>query len=553
MIYLTQRDDEFRPLAEQIDLLVHENDYLYVLKNQLVAVSRWHHFHTLTNPDNEFDEVPLKVELRLGKEKPFEEITGKSFELNPKSNRLSINEEPLMYRNFEVKITNISDHELHVAVLVLNSDFSITTTPLNDQVIKLGPGESKFFNEHKNSVSKIIFDQYKEIYNWKSEWFHYKFIFNNYEDFTTSLADFRQEALKNPILPVFLKRRFRGAKSEGGSYEEKEDVVERWGTSISTIHLKNPGYNIVPDKVNRNWKNFSSDNRIAPFIGQLYYDSRFDGLVIRSQSKTNRLEEGRADRGLGEIKVNVGNFLDNARRRRIFERAKRKMPGKPVVIAEGDSWFLYPFLVKDTIDYVMEDFPVRSIAAAGDTLENYKNSNQLLTETADIRPEFVLISGGGNDIIGPEIVDILKKNAGKGLLPQEYLNEKYPERRKKLIELYSYFFEELRKHHSVKHIFVHGYDYVRADQPEEVIQKGWVNKYMIEYGIKNAGDRERLIRYLVDNFNSDLEELVSKYDHVSYLNMRGLVNENEWYDEIHPNDAGFGKVGSQFINAIKQF
>jgi hypothetical protein len=98
---------------------------------------------------------------------------------------------------------------------------------------------------------------------------------------------------------------------------------------------------------------------------------------------------------------------------------------------------------------------------------------------------------------------------------------------------------------------VHGYDYVRADHPEKIIRNGWVNKYMTEYGIKDAGDRGRLIRYLVDNFNSDLEELTRQHDIARYLDMRGLVAQNEWYDEIHPNDTGFAKVGQKFIAAIK--
>ena len=227
------------------------------------------------------------------------------------------------------------------------------------------------------------------------------------------------------------------------------------------------------------------------------------------------------------------------------------MPDKPVIIAEGDSWFLYPIRVKDTIDYLMEKFPVRSIAAAGDELTDYIMTGQLLNETAKIRPEYVLISGGGNDIIGPEIVEILKRDVRAGRDPTDYLKSNYQERRQKLKKQYEYFFKKLKNHSSIKQIFVHGYDFIKPDPTKKEIKNGWVNRYMIEYGIKKYDDRRKLIKYLVNNFNEDLDQLTKKHDNATYLDMRGLVKENEWEDEIHPDNIGFEKVGNKFIMAIE--
>ena len=98
---------------------------------------------------------------------------------------------------------------------------------------------------------------------------------------------------------------------------------------------------------------------------------------------------------------------------------------------------------------------------------------------------------------------------------------------------------------------MHGYDFVRTDHPDDVIKKGWANKYMIQYGLKNPDDRERLLKYLVNNFNEDLAELTETHNNATYLDMRNLVKKDEWYDEIHPNDVGFEKVGKKFIMAIE--
>lgn len=74
---------------------------------------------------------------------------------------------------------------------------------------------------------------------------------------------------------------------------------------------------------------------------------------------------------------------------------------------------------------------------------------------------------------------------------------------------------------------------------------------MIQYGIKNPDDRERLLKYLVNNFNEDLFELTKKHENATYVDMRNLVGKDEWHDEIHPSDTGFEKVGNKFILAIE--
>jgi len=41
-------------------------------------------------------------------------------------------------------------------------------------------------------------------------------------------------------------------------------------------------------------------------------------------------------------------------------------------VAEGDSWFHYPILLRDTLDWLSDDYAIFDLAAAGDTLENMK-------------------------------------------------------------------------------------------------------------------------------------------------------------------------------------
>jgi hypothetical protein len=44
-------------------------------------------------------------------------------------------------------------------------------------------------------------------------------------------------------------------------------------------------------------------------------------------------------------------------------------------VAEGDFWFHYPILLRDTLDWLSDDYAIFDLAAAGDTLENMKRLN----------------------------------------------------------------------------------------------------------------------------------------------------------------------------------
>ena len=48
----------------------------------------------------------------------------------------------------------------------------------------------------------------------------------------------------------------------------------------------------------------------------------------------------------------------------------------PIIVSEGDSWFQYPLLLKDTIDHVMNRYAVMSLGAAGDLLNRMADKQE---------------------------------------------------------------------------------------------------------------------------------------------------------------------------------
>lgn len=539
-IYPTKVNNPFRPLCEQINLLDQE-DFKSEVDIQISHMQKWNHFESLSNPGS-FEQLPLSIELDEKADGSWRTVNfaNESIELSANQNNNEV-----WYTNLKLRLKNISTETIFVACLTLDENFEIGAGPFNGQVIELQPNKSKELFEDLSSIP-FAFPKYKEVYNWKENSVQLKFIVSN----TGNFENFIEEALQAPLDEPLLIASNRGAKSSLGS----SDLLvrkDRWDVITSRLKLSNPRYNIVSDSLKKNWSQYIENELLAPFIAKLYFENKSAGFDIEAYSLENAEAVGEKD--VASFALGIVNSLDDKRRLRKFKRAKKALPAAPIIVAEGDSWFLFPFLVKDTLDYVMESFPCRSLAKAGAELQSYKNSGKLLKEIEALKPKYVMISGGGNDVVGSEVRHILKANVASGQNAENYLKiEVYKEKRARLMELYTYFFKEISIHQSVKQVFVHGYAPIKASYNDpKVIKKGWVNKYMIEAGMNNDEDRNKLIHYLVDNFNEDLAELASKYDRITYIDMRNEIGPNQWYDEIHPSDEGFQKIADKFVKAIK--
>ncbi|MGY4456566.1 hypothetical protein [Bradyrhizobium sp. LB13.1] len=102
----------------------------------------------------------------------------------------------------------------------------------------------------------------------------------------------------------------------------------------------------------------------------------------------------------------------------------RALLGSPVsagvLIAEGDSWFDYPF--HDVLQMLEDDYlyDVESVAHKGDTVDDMAHSGGQFEEfarrlekllRANKVPRAILLSGGGNDIAGDEFAILLNHAA----------------------------------------------------------------------------------------------------------------------------------------------
>jgi hypothetical protein len=255
-------------------------------------------------------------------------------------------------------------------------------------------------------------------------------------------------------------------------------------------------------------------------------------------------EDGRGF-GVGELMVTIANTISRRDRARRYQTIIEEHPERIRLVAEGDSWFQHP-LVEDTIDHLFNHFAVYCVSAGGDELSNMFKENEYLPAIKEQRAKGLLLSGGGNDLMGGRFGSYLNQYT-PGTDPRRFLNDEFFARLDDMAKIYQTIFEELRRQLPEVVVFIHGYDFVIPGSGEE---GKWLGHPMELKGITDPEDKRALIRTIIDGFNGQMAELARQYDNVVYIDLRDTVRDDYWYDEIHPSSPGFQQVALKFIAAI---
>lgn len=247
------------------------------------------------------------------------------------------------------------------------------------------------------------------------------------------------------------------------------------------------------------------------------------------------------------------------------------------LVAEGDSWFDYPF--HDVLKGLEDDhgYDVESVAKAGDRVEDMAYSGSQLDDFARsiekvIRrgdtPKAILLSGGGNDIAGEVELGMLLNHAGSSIAG---LNDKVIDGviNERLYEAYATILSSVTtvcKSMLGKPIPVvlHGYDYPVPDGRGFaggfwLLPGPWLEPGFRLKGYKEMKRRIELMHELIDRFNGMLASVAGNaaFSHVHYLDLRSTLTTGTGYDkwwanELHPTKKGFATVTAKFAAKLAE-
>lgn len=238
-----------------------------------------------------------------------------------------------------------------------------------------------------------------------------------------------------------------------------------------------------------------------------------------------------------------------------------------VLIAEGDSWFDYPW--GDILDKLDDDYgyDVQHVARRGDTIEDMafsKNQLDAFTRRLDKliaqgkTPKAILLSGGGNDVIGDQFAVVL--NHAKSRLPD--FNAKIVDGlvKERVADAYEVIIDALTKVCTGRlsrtiPIVVHGYDYCVPDGRGFLWVGPWLEPAFKAKGYDDMERRKEMVRELIDGFNGVLAGIAQAFPHVRHLNLRETLPtdgtyKKYWDNETHPTDKGFKLVTARFATLL---
>ena len=248
--------------------------------------------------------------------------------------------------------------------------------------------------------------------------------------------------------------------------------------------------------------------------------------------------------------LNGANWICRRRRELLFRQRIGSGTYKgPVVVSEGDSWFQYPFVLEDVIDWLVEDYAVFSLGAGGDTLQNMAREMEPLGALEDTGGTLLLLSGGGNDIVaGGNLAAHLRRYDGNpAMRPADFLLPSFDRVVDEAIGLLDRMVRSVARRFPDVAIACHGYDYV-------VPVKGgkWLGAPMATRDIVDPRLQKAIAAVMIDRFNAKLHLLAKGNARLTHIDCRGVVGDQNWYDELHPTDAGFRKVAKLFKGFIAQ-
>jgi len=246
-----------------------------------------------------------------------------------------------------------------------------------------------------------------------------------------------------------------------------------------------------------------------------------------------------------------------------------------VLVAEGDSWFDYPW---HDVLRMLEDnhgYDVESVAHKGDSVESMAYGGQLEEFTRLIErllrqgtvPRAILLSAGGNDVAGDQFRMLINHiRSGHAGLNEQVVNGVIEER---VFDAYVTILAAVtlvcrRRTGALIPIIVHGYGHPVPDGRGVLGGWGPLPGPWLQPGFRDKGFSEMaacrdMAADLIDRFNRMLQRVAAlkEFGHVRYLDVRGVLPNSAdykrwWANELHPTARGFEAVADRFAAVINR-
>ena len=264
-----------------------------------------------------------------------------------------------------------------------------------------------------------------------------------------------------------------------------------------------------------------------------------------------------------------------------FKQIARHYPEIVPVLSEGDSWFSYPLVGNNLMDHLVVKFGgavnyFRLESSGHTALDMFSDCQSgQLEKLAELVEDFsvplVLISAGGNDIVGEDMETLLdavnQPDNALGVLASANLQTRFQD----IKQAYQRMIDCLLTANNSIRILAHSYDYpVVSGQAAPVTINSiglaaplinflgeigpWIQPYLQAKGLTDTAAQQQFSDALIDTFHdSVLMPLKQQNPCFDFVDMRGTLQKQQalWNDEIHPTNAGFAQLTEVFWASLQ--
>jgi|CXWL01.1.fsa_nt_gi lysophospholipase L1-like esterase len=249
-----------------------------------------------------------------------------------------------------------------------------------------------------------------------------------------------------------------------------------------------------------------------------------------------------------------------------FDAAQKQHKDWPVVVSEGDSWFSYAD-VTGRLDEVpgqpngQRAWALLRLESGGAEIMNILSGSQraLLRKTFERWPlDALLFSAGGNDIIGPDLLPLLRPYVDGMTAADLVANGRFERRLGQIQDCYRELLDLLSDAGQTAKVFVNSYDYlVPSDQGVELlgifkVLGPWLLPSLEAKHVPQALHAD-VVHLLMDGFVAAVDAVAAEprgFGRLIRVETRNVVGNN-WKDEIHPSRSGAVRVAAKFEQAMR--
>jgi hypothetical protein len=249
-----------------------------------------------------------------------------------------------------------------------------------------------------------------------------------------------------------------------------------------------------------------------------------------------------------------------------YARAVERLPDAKRCLCFGDSWFQYPpraIDIEKQLARTFRDTLFLNEGVAGRGSAQWKlGLPRVQREIGTFRFEAILLSIGGDDVVGEELGEYLKTpgepqatgpTAWGPIPPDVFAYVR--------LELFAYALDyaikDLREvvqyrdmHSRDSIVFAHTYDYIYPDGAPFVLGPlkvgPWAKPALDHVGLVDPVRARIVTNWLLDQFARALEAFAAQTANMRIVDSRGtLTSKRQWQNEIHPTRAGFAAIARE--------